>query len=551
MAIEKEMSPLERGATVQGFGGKEIPPEAAEKILDVLDKTIDQFLAAKRGQQLEEDRPTMVLEDGTREWRNEAGLFHREKGPAVEFSDGRLLYFQNGAFHREDGPAVINTDGSRLYFLNDKQVPEREIMPARVQENGTKEWRNEAGELHREHGPAVDRVDGTQEWYQNGVRSREDGPAIIDPNVRNVWYKNGNIHREDGPALENADGGKAWYREGFLHREDGPAIERANGEKEWYREGVLHRENGPAIEYEDGSKEYYLNGELVPDYEVMPIILPDGTKEWHNEAGQLHRENGPAIVYEDGSKEYYQNELLHREDGPARVEITDNVAVSYAEYRIRGELHREDGPAIERDTGEKEYYRKGKLHREDGPAIERADGTKEYYLNGKKTTAAELVNKLGLKTIDSTPLTEKRAEVLLSMAEEARRDTQVPANIQIRFNDPVKPGISTERIQQANAFMDRPIPQGAGAAREYCVEARKAIALNGQWPGETADENIAKKLLQQGHDKSKIIEAIRGKSPEMIGRDLSEARAYAKALVDRSLTPEIKKERQRSASRER
>ena len=99
--------------------------------------------------------------------------------------------------------------------------------------------------------------------------------------------------------------------------------------------------------------------------------------------------------------------------------------------------------------------------------------------------------------------------------------------------------------------MDRPLPPGNGAAREYCVEARKAIALNGQWPGKSADENIAKKLLQQGHDKSKIVEAIRGKSPEMVGRDLNESRAYAKELVDRALTPEVKKERQRGVSRDR
>ena len=40
-------------------------------------------------------------------------------------------------------------------------------------------------------------------------------------------------------------------------------------------------------------------------------------------------------------------------------------------------------------------------------------------------------------------------------------------------------------------------------------------------------------------------------TPEMIGRDLNESRAYAKAMVDRALTPEVKKERQRGVSRER
>ena len=482
MAIEREKSPTERGATLQGFNGREIPPEAAEKILDVLDKTVDQFLAAKQAQKIEKDVPTRVLEDGTKEWRNEAGLFHREKGPAIEFSDGRLLYFQNGALHRSDGPAVINTDGSRLYFLNDKQVQEREIMPARIRDNGVKEWHNEKGELHREHGPAFTHPDGTEGWHRNGVMHREGGPAFTDG------------------LLDE----QRWYRDGKLHREDGPAV-------------VINSDRY----VEDNVEKYYRDGEL-------------------------HREDGPAIVYEDGSKEYYQKGLLHREDGPARVEITDNVAVSYAEYRIRGELHREDGPAIERDTGEKEYYRHGKLHREDGPAIERPDGTKEYYLNGEKTTAAEICKSLGISSIAQM---ESRTPETLEKA--AAEDLRIAKATFPQHFQSEKDKACLENARKVNEFMDRPLPPGNGAAREYCVEARKAIALNGQWPGKSADENIAKKLLQQGHDKSKIIEAIRGKSPEMVGRDLNESRAYAKALVDRALTPEVKKERQRGVSRDR
>ena len=41
MAIEREKRPRERGATLQGFNGREIPPEAAEKILDVLHDPAD------------------------------------------------------------------------------------------------------------------------------------------------------------------------------------------------------------------------------------------------------------------------------------------------------------------------------------------------------------------------------------------------------------------------------------------------------------------------------------------------------------------------------
>ena len=153
MAIEREKSPQERGATLQGFNGREIPLEAAEKILDVLDKTIDQFLAAKQAQKIEKDVPTRVLEDGTKEWRNEAGALHRGNGPAVVFLDAEgegFRWYQNGLLHREDGPA-------------------KEYVYA-------------------------------QGYYGDG-----------NPDSDRSWYKNGQLHREGGPAIEQANGKKEYY----------------------------------------------------------------------------------------------------------------------------------------------------------------------------------------------------------------------------------------------------------------------------------------------------------------------------------------------------
>lgn len=43
----------------------------------------------------------------------EAGLFHREDGPAVEMDDGSKFWFEDGLPHREDGPAV--EDAGRRY----------------------------------------------------------------------------------------------------------------------------------------------------------------------------------------------------------------------------------------------------------------------------------------------------------------------------------------------------------------------------------------------------------------------------------------------------
>ena len=55
---------------------------------------------------------------GTRRYYNAAGRLHRTDGPAVEWHDGDLEWFQNGKRHRTDGPAVEWSDGGREWWLN-------------------------------------------------------------------------------------------------------------------------------------------------------------------------------------------------------------------------------------------------------------------------------------------------------------------------------------------------------------------------------------------------------------------------------------------------
>ena len=90
--------------------------------------------------------------------------------------------------------------------------------------------------------------------------SINDQPAKVWNNGTKEWYKEGKLHREDGPAVEYSNGNKYWYLHGKRHREGRPAVERSDGEKRWYIHGQLHREDGPAIERSDGSKEWYLEG---------------------------------------------------------------------------------------------------------------------------------------------------------------------------------------------------------------------------------------------------------------------------------------------------
>jgi hypothetical protein len=60
------------------------------------------------------------------EYRNEKGSFHREDGPAVEYSDGTKEWFINGLRHREDGPAV-EYNGGKWWCLNDIEYTEEEF----------------------------------------------------------------------------------------------------------------------------------------------------------------------------------------------------------------------------------------------------------------------------------------------------------------------------------------------------------------------------------------------------------------------------------------
>ena len=85
------------------------------------------------------------------------------------------------------------------------------------------------------------------------------------------------------------------------------------------------------------------------------VVDEDGTRRYHNSAGDLHREEGPAVEYADGVTAWYQNNLLHRTDGPA----------------------------VEWKNGGEEWWQNGQLHRVDGPAVEYANGQTWWFLHGQ------------------------------------------------------------------------------------------------------------------------------------------------------------------------
>ena len=52
--------------------------------------------------------------------------FHREDGPAVEWSDGTKYWYMNDRLHREDGPAMEWNSGWKAWYLNNIEYSEEE-----------------------------------------------------------------------------------------------------------------------------------------------------------------------------------------------------------------------------------------------------------------------------------------------------------------------------------------------------------------------------------------------------------------------------------------
>ena len=84
--------------------------------------------------------------------------------------DGTKHWYLNNNFHREDGPAVEYTDGTKYWYLD--------------------------GNLHRSDGPAIEHPNVTNEWYLNGKRHREDGPAVECYTGTKRWYLGGASYTE-------------------------------------------------------------------------------------------------------------------------------------------------------------------------------------------------------------------------------------------------------------------------------------------------------------------------------------------------------------------
>jgi hypothetical protein len=78
------------------------------------------------------------------------------------YPNGDKYWYLNGKYHREDGPAIEWSNGDKSWYL--------------------------MGKLHREDGPAFEGSNGHKEWYLMGKLHREDGPAFEGSNGHKEWW---------------------------------------------------------------------------------------------------------------------------------------------------------------------------------------------------------------------------------------------------------------------------------------------------------------------------------------------------------------------------
>jgi hypothetical protein len=70
------------------------------------------------------NKPTEILSNGTKIWRNKEGQKHRGNDkPAIEWSDGKKSWYINGELHRDnDKPAVEYADGGKIWYIDGKFI---------------------------------------------------------------------------------------------------------------------------------------------------------------------------------------------------------------------------------------------------------------------------------------------------------------------------------------------------------------------------------------------------------------------------------------------
>jgi hypothetical protein len=68
----------------------------------------------------------IIDEYGTKYWYLN-GKYHRDDGPALEWTNSGKEWYLNGLRHRVDGPARELSNGSKAWFLNGRLVYSKNV----------------------------------------------------------------------------------------------------------------------------------------------------------------------------------------------------------------------------------------------------------------------------------------------------------------------------------------------------------------------------------------------------------------------------------------
>lgn len=292
---------------------------------------------------------TVEITDDEITWRRN-GVIHREDGPAVLRSCGRVCWYKDGLPHREGLPANETRDEqgnilSQAYFLHGERVS-MDGQPAIMHrhENGVlfAQWFNEVGEVARpeDEGPAI------SWWYPNGSYSHE-------------FYLAGVQHRSQGPSVI------AKYAE--------PAVDRpARKIFSFHRFGKMHREDGPAEIYEGGLSYFWLSGENLWDEKGYRAKLKEMGLHWQRAVTpKMEAFEPPQFVAETGYPDFeVEIELAKRFEAAGAVHVSETVVpvdAAMPGLAVDDTLATEAPAADDADGRAKRMERIGRMQQKLGP----------------------------------------------------------------------------------------------------------------------------------------------------------------------------------------
>lgn len=83
-----------------------------------------------------EDGPAIEYSNGLKEWWLNGKRHRADGGPTSVHPDGRKIWRVNDLVHREDGPACITPDGKEYFYLDDEQLTPQKWAEKVLQKQG-------------------------------------------------------------------------------------------------------------------------------------------------------------------------------------------------------------------------------------------------------------------------------------------------------------------------------------------------------------------------------------------------------------------------------